>query len=114
MPRSWGQRVKGTPLVALVTCEGQTLLYLEIKVQSRTTAYRDRTTGELIAVGQLMPYLIPPAKAARQQLNRDIVLRDFRLDHIAELRIDAQTWRVRKCWNLYQRLTRSLFSGAIA
>lgn len=114
VPRSWGHRVKGTPLVALVTAEGQTLLYLEIKVQMRSTDFRDRVTGELIGLRDVKPYLIPPAKAVRQQIDRDIVLRDFRLDHIAELRIDAQAWRVRKCWNLYQRLTRSLFSGAVA
>lgn len=111
-PRGWGQRIKGTPLVALVTDEGRTLLYLEVKVQTRTEEYRDRHTGEPVEERELRKFLIPPAKSHTQALNRDVVLRDYRTDHIAELRIDAQIWRNRKCWNQLQKLTRSLFSGA--
>lgn len=112
MPRAWGQRVKGTPLVALVTADGITQLYLEVKIQRRTWVFREPDTGEQIPQSELQEFLLPPAKAYTQQLDRDVVMRDYRTDHIAELRVDGETWRNRKAWNLFERLTNSLFAGA--
>jgi hypothetical protein len=108
LSRSWGQRVKNSPLVALVTEHGETLLYIEIKVQTAVAQFRNSETGEVIPLEALKRFLIKPAKPVWQGLYRHIVLRDYRLDHIAELRIEGEVWRIRKCWNRFQRLTNPL------
>ena len=110
--RAWGIRIKGTPLVSHSNVEGTVLLYLEIQVTHRTWEYRETDTGTLIDEDQLRPFLKPRRPQRRQGLDREIMLRDYRLDHIAEMRIGGEVWRVRKCWQQLQRLQNSLFAEA--
>jgi hypothetical protein len=99
LPRAWGERIYKTPVV-----EYGEDFYLELKLQARRSQIRDIHTHEIIPPDLISKYLTPIRKNKRQKLNREVVLRDYRLDHIAELRIDGQVWRVRKGWNLLQRL----------
>lgn len=87
VPRHWGSRIKGTPLVSHVSAgDGQTVLYLEVKVQSRTVHYFDRDTHCSINRDDLHPFLTSrETESNRQGVDRQIVLRDFRLTNIAEL-----------------------------
>ena len=101
LQRPWGTRLKETPLVELGD-----RLYLDVKVQQRHVVFRDLITGQLIPTALLKPYLRPPAKNPRQHLRREIILRDYRLDRVAELRINGEVWRPRKAWNRLQKLLR--------
>lgn len=111
LERQWGTRIKSTPLVSHCTADGTTLLYLEVKLERRSWEFVDSETGAIIPEENLQPFLTPRRKSARQDLNREVVLRDYRLDHIAIVRIGGDVWRNRKCWEQLLRLRNSLFAG---
>ena len=106
IPRTWGKRIGPSPLVLLTTGNGRKLWYLDCRVVARVWTYRDLQTGAEIQESELARWLIPARPSRRQRLHRHIVLRDYRLDRIAELRIAGEIWRPRKAWNLLQRLMR--------
>lgn len=94
MPRQWGQRIKNTPLVShVVGEEGETRIYLEVKIESRTAHYFDRETNQRIPEDQLQPFLRPDSPT-RQNLDREVTLRDYRLDHIAELTLNGTRYTI--------------------
>lgn len=97
--RAWGSKIESRPLV-----EHDDQYYFEARLQTRKSQIRDIETGKVIAPEQLKPYLSPLKKNTRQRLNREVILRDFRVDHVAELRINGEVWRVRRPWNLLQKL----------
>lgn len=99
LPRSWGNRIQRTSLI-----EHNDLLYLDVKVQARHVVYIDTRTRQEIPWQQIKPFVRPPQKIKRQQLNRDVILRDYHVENIAELRINGEIWRGRKCWNRLQKL----------
>lgn len=92
--RQWGIRIKHSPLVSHVPADGETRMYLEMKVERRK--WRFIHTADLIEIPEadLKPWL-PPIRKSRQDVDRDVILRDYRLDHIAEIRIGGETWSVR-------------------
>lgn len=94
-PRTWGNRINGCPLVVHMMDGPQ--FYLEVKRERVERWYFDRNTLQPIPETELMPYLPRRAKS-RQKLDREVVLRDYRLDHIAEMTINGQTLRVDPCW----------------
>ena len=90
-PRRWGQRVKGTPLVEHVPeGVGCVRCYLEIKVQRRESKYVDRESMAPVQYEEIRQWLKYDerniAEGVRQQVDRPVVLRDFRLDHIASIK----------------------------
>lgn len=97
--RSWGIRLKNTSLV-----EHGDELYLDVKVQQRQVVYHDIETRAVIPWPEIKPFIPPIKKARRQRLNRDVILRDYHIGNIAELRINGETWRIRKAWNRLQKL----------
>lgn len=93
--RAWGTRVKHTPLVSHVVGDaGETRLYLEIKIERRSTFYFDRHTHQRLDDAVLAPFLIEPGSQPRQDLEREIVLRDFALAHIAELAMRGEQYTI--------------------
>jgi len=93
--RAWGIRVKHTPLVSHVPAGGgDVLIYLEVKVQHRSWKFVDTTDLVQIPEADLKSWL-PAIKQSRQDVDRDVILRDYRLDHIGEIRIAGETWSVR-------------------
>ena len=94
--RSWGLRVKGTPLVSHIDSDHKARLYLEIKIQSRHSHYIDTTTGKPLTPRRLkvLAKFLTPIAPTRQQLDKTICLRDYRLDHIAELSLDGTRYTI--------------------
>lgn len=88
MPRKWGHRMAGTPLV-----EHNGQYYLELKVE-RSIDYRyeamDRTPLDKAAVNQ---YLTPPS-ASRQGVEKTIILRDYKIDNITRIKYRGQEFRI--------------------
>lgn len=97
--RCWGTRLRDTPLI-----EYGDELYLDVKVQARQVIYTDTETLTEIPWPDIKPFVPPIKKARRQRLNRDVILRDFNIENIAELRINGEVWRIRKCWNRLHKL----------
>jgi hypothetical protein len=78
-PRAWGQREWRTPFV---THNGKK--YLEVKVE-KSIQHTYTLHGQLVSkeVEELIKlYLTPHSKAHRQQLDKDVILRDYTLDNI--------------------------------
>lgn len=95
MERTWGTRIKGTPLVSYVCgAEGETRLYLEVKVERRSFLYFDSETHQRIDEELILPFLREHEPNSRQGVDREIILRDYRLLHIAELTIGGAQYRV--------------------
>lgn len=95
LERKWGTRIKHTPLVShFVGDEGETRLYLEVKVERRSFLYFDPVTKKRIDEALIAPFLKDPEPNDRQDLEREIVLRDYRLTNIAELRIAGEEYTI--------------------
>jgi hypothetical protein len=84
-PRKWGSRIRGCPLVIHVSDQGLHL-YLELKLERAERLYFDKATREPIDAKLLAPFL-KKRRPGRQHLKKQVELRDYRLDHISELRI---------------------------
>ena len=87
-PRKWGERVKGT---TLVVHKGQ--YYLEIQEEKvyETEYYLD---GNLVEKEIVKQYLKEPAPQPQQELEREVILRDYRLDSIESVTINHETMKV--------------------
>jgi hypothetical protein len=95
--RSWGKRIQNTPLVSLeVETEEDTELelYLEVKCERRHFLFFDPKTRKRIQDEVISPFLRKHERNPRQGLEREVVLRDYRLDHIAELTIAGSQYRI--------------------
>jgi hypothetical protein len=103
--RTWGNRINHCPLV--IHLQDVPYFYLELKRERVERWYFDNETLQQIPETELMPYFPKRAKS-RQKLDREVTLRDYRLDHIAELTIGGETWKVDPCWWKLKVLRQSL------
>lgn len=87
-PRKWGERIKGT---TLVVHKGQ--YYLETKVEKvyETEYFLD---GKLIEKEKIKDFLKESAPQPQQELEKEIILRDYRLDSIESVTINHETLKV--------------------
>jgi len=101
--RQWGERQPDCPLVKFIDRQGRPKYYLDIKIQSRTDQFRDITSGAVVTKDLLEDFLRSPQKT-RQGVNKRIAMRDFRIDRIAEIRIQGEVWQIRSGFARLQRL----------
>lgn len=90
-PRKWGQRVQGTPFVA-----HKDAFYLEIKVERRLETYYT-IDGEIAGPGdtaQIEQFLTPRKPNLNQEVEREVELRDYRLDSILAVRVGGTQYNV--------------------
>ena len=88
MPRQWGNRIPGTFLV-----EHKGKLYLETKVErSLGCAYVDAKGRELTRE-EVEPFL-PSRGASRQEVEKEILVRDYALDSIRSIACNGETYMV--------------------
>ena len=89
-PRTWGERVPGTPLVQHRGKE-----YVEVKVQRVLATRYETPEGDGIDVDLLRPFLpVEKTESRRQGVGREIVLRDYGLESIRSLTTDGQPFEV--------------------
>ena len=85
LPRQWGQRIHGTPWV---THKGK--LYLELKLQQvLEVEYVDAETLELVP--QAYNWVKRSAGNPRQQLDNEIILRDYTVTNIMSFTYNGET-----------------------
>ena len=83
-PRKWGTRLHGTPWV-----EHNGKRYLEVKVERvLSTEYIDQD-GNIIQPETIRPFLKPKNTTSRQGVENEIILRDYALNNIVELRLNG-------------------------
>ena len=90
MPRKWGVRIQGTPLV-----ENKGSLYLECKIQRVLETYYT-LDGDEFSAEDLQPWLRKPSQADRQGVDAPVVLRDIKLENILEVRMFGEVFCVEK------------------
>lgn len=103
-PRQWGEHLNDRPIIRHVDDAGRVSYYLDIKIQSRTDQFRLIDSGAVVTRDQLEEWL-PAYPKTRQELTKKVAMRDFRIEHIAELRINGELWQIRSG---FARLTRLL------
>jgi hypothetical protein len=86
--RKWGERVEGTSLVI-----HDNKIYLETKMngaQPQYVEYYHAQTNRIVEYSEIEPFL-PPRKsnAEHQGVAKEIVVRDFLLTSIKEIRVDG-------------------------
>lgn len=87
-PRQWGSRIPGTFLI-----ENKGKLYLETKVErSLGHAYID-STGRQLTDAEVAPYL-PARGESRQEVEREILVRDYALDSIRSISCKGETYLI--------------------
>lgn len=83
LERKWGQKIQGTPLIV-----NRDKYYLEIKVAKSDSKY---IIGESeVAYDRIKPYLYE--RKTRQELENEIILRDYSLDSIKKISVQGQVY----------------------
>lgn len=94
-PRVWGKRLQCSPLV--VHLHDEPFFYLEVSRERIERWFYDIATLKPVPETELQPYF-PKRGKSRQGVDREIVLRDYRLDRIGELTLAGETFRVDPAW----------------
>lgn len=96
LPRSWGTRLRNSPFVSHVTKDGDHKLYLEVKVQKViSTEYKVNCTT--VSYEDIKKYLYENrSNGSRQQLEKEIVWRDYDVNHIISIDIDGAGYILKK------------------
>lgn len=86
-PRQWGERIQGTVLV-----EHRGKVYLETKVErSLSHQYFRADNGTPLSDEDVRPFL-PARGKSRQDVEREIIVRDYRLDSIRAIVMGGETY----------------------
>lgn len=90
LPRVWGSRIKGTPLV-----EYNGKYYLEVRM-GNVKAQRFLNNGIEISKEEIEPFLrIKKNEGQRQELDKPIILRDYELRSIKEIKMGGTSYKIR-------------------
>jgi hypothetical protein len=85
--RKWGKRINGTPVV-----EHKGKYYLEVKVE-RTLDTKYELNNEEVSYESLKPFFYERS-TGRQELEKEVILRDFSLDNLKALKYNGQMYEV--------------------
>lgn len=89
-PRAWGERIPGTPLV-----EYRDRLYLTVRRQQvLQVEYLHAMTNDPIPAADVEPHLKRRGEGRRQGVQNPVVVRDYALDSIRQLRLEGEIYDV--------------------
>lgn len=83
--RKWGERISNTPLV-----KHKDKFYLELKVQNSNSDYF--LDGKRVNPEEIKPWYYN--KSSRQELDNEVILRDYSLDNIKRIKINKEEYSV--------------------
>jgi len=86
LPRKWGFRLPGTPLV-----EHEGRLYIELKVHQSLGHRYETLDGRELDDADIEPYL-PQHSAGRQGVRGEVILRDYALENILSIKMNGKTY----------------------
>jgi hypothetical protein len=84
-PRTWGQRIQGTPFVHHMKKDGSIKRYLEVKVERSLGHFYMDEYGKEIDAALVQPWLVDASPSRRQETEKEIILRDYALESIIGL-----------------------------
>lgn len=83
-PRTWGERVSGTPFILH---NGQ--VYFTVKIQSTKQPVYVDAEGNTILVDELRPHFYAKSNSSRQGVEDEVVTRDYALGNITSLTLNG-------------------------
>lgn len=90
LPRPWGERISGTPLV-----EYKGKFYLEVKVERvLNVEYIRDSDGEIVTYDQVVMFLPDKRFNERAETEKNIYPTDYAVDNIREIKIDGVLYEV--------------------
>ncbi len=87
-PRTWGQRLQGSPLV-----EHKGNYYLELKVEKPLGYHYETLDGQILNKEDVNAFLPLPSRS-RQGLARPVILRDYGIENIRRIRFRGHDYVV--------------------
>jgi len=91
LPRKWGQRIQGTALV-----EHKDSVYVEVKVEKIVDHFYT-VDGKLVGEKQfdeIESFLQKKSPSARQEVEREVVLRDYKIENVKAVRVAGKQFNV--------------------
>lgn len=90
LPRSWGKRINGTPLV-----EHNGKYYVEVKVERiLEVSYVRNSDGSLVTYDEISMFLPKKRVNERAETEKNIYPTDYAVDNIREIKIDGVVYEV--------------------
>ena len=89
-PRKWGTRMSGLPFVIHIK-DGKVNLYLEMKVERSVEHWYEDDKGNRVNADEVKPFL-KPRSVTRQGTDKEVILRDYRIDNIIAIRHEGDTY----------------------
>lgn len=86
--RTWGRRLRGTPLVAY-----RDKLYLEVKIQ-KVLHNIFLVSNSQIATELVNPWLRRKTESGRQQVDKPVILRDFALESLRSITVNGKNYAI--------------------
>lgn len=95
-PRKWGVRIEGTPLVEHTNRDGEHSYYLEAKIE-KSLGHQYRDHDENIIDDEIVnQWLRKPSKSTTQGTDKEIILRDYRIDSITSIRLGGEELEIQQ------------------
>lgn len=89
-PRAWGHHVGESPMIEHNT-NGRR--YMQVKVQ-RSLGHEYRDGDQLIEPETVQPFLTKTGKSRRQQVENEVIVRDYGLDTIQQITVGGETYEI--------------------
>ena len=90
LPRSWGQRISGTPLV-----EYNGKYYLEVKVERiLEVSYVRNSDGSMVTYDEISMFLPTKRVNERAETEKNIYPTDYAVENIREIKLDGVVYEV--------------------
>ena len=94
-PRAWGQRLHDTVKNRMLpTVEHKGEFYLELKVE-RSIRHQYYLDGKPVDASVIEPHLPKKSESSRQELDKPVILRDYKLRSIENLTVDGTVFQVK-------------------
>lgn len=93
-PRKWGQRVHKTAFVHHIPKgTDEKRVYVELKVQ-KSLGYQYFIDGLPVDENEVTPHLTEKSESSRQQVEKEIILRDYRVSSIEYMTFGGETYAI--------------------
>jgi hypothetical protein len=92
-PRKWGQRIHKTAFVRHLNKEGEKRVYVEFKHQN-SLGYQYFIDGLPVDESEVTPFLRDKSESSRQEVENEVILRDYRLSSIEYMTFAGETFAI--------------------
>lgn len=96
-PRKWGQRIHGSAFVRHIHKDsGEKRVYVEFKHQN-SLGYQYFIDGLPVDASEVEPHLRDKSESSRQQVENEVILRDYRLSSIEHITFGGEQFALHVC-----------------